>query len=264
MSRACALLRPVCLVLAILLAGLLPSLAQDDADYPKGPEGGHKLAAELGALKPAQDTNWQGVLKISARGHKTVSVPIACEWKTGDPTWSVTYLTAATNSIPAEKLTIVFSTNGPPEYWYARAASPDAPPGEAKKLLGSQADIPLAGSDFWLSDLGFEFYHWPGQTLLKGELRRSESCFVLESTNPDAPAGGYGRVKVWVTKKKGRVPLEAEAYGKDGNLLKDFELGSVTKVNGQYELKDLKITNDRTNSRTQLLFDLKAVDPNAR
>jgi hypothetical protein len=259
MSRAVPGLRPILLSLAVLLAGVLPSVAQDDG-YPKGQEGGHKLAADLCALKPVQDTNWQGVLKISGRAHKTVSVPLTCEWQVGPASWQVTYTTSATNSLPAEKLTVAFSTNGPPQYRYASSPALGAPLGEARRLPGSEADIPLAGSDFWLSDLGFEFYHWPGQNLLKGELRRGRSCFVLECTNPDATAGHYGRVKVWVDKDS-LAPLEAEAYGKDGNLLKDFELGSVTKVNGQYELKDLKITNDRSNSRTQLLFDLKTGDP---
>jgi hypothetical protein len=246
------------LFLAALLAGILSSAAQDD-DYPKGPEGGHKLASELCALRPVQDTNWQGVLKISGRNHKTFSVPVTCVWKTGETSWSVTYATVATNTLSAEKLTIVFSTNASPQYWYARAAAPGSPPGEAKLLTGSAADLPFAGSDFWLSDLGFEFYHWPGQNLLKGELRRGQSCFVLECTNPNALPGGYGRAKVWVDKKS-KAPLEAEAYGQDGNLLKDFELGSVTKINDQYELKDLKIANHRTDSRTQLLFDLKTGD----
>ncbi len=271
MSRARSLQRPVLLALATLFLGVLvvPSVAQDDDGYPKGPVGGHKLAAELCAMKPLQSTNWQGTMKISARGHQTVSVPITCEWQVGAAMWQVTYTTTATNSIPGEKLAIAFSTNTPPQYWRAEWPLRQAPE-TVKKLTGSEADVPLAGSDFWLSDLGFEFYHWPGQTLLKGELRRGQSCYVLECTNPNATAGHYGRVKVWIDVHN-RVPLEAEAYGTDGKLLKDFELGSVTKVNGQYELKDLKITNDQTNSRTQLLFDLKAGDsarpagvPNAR
>jgi hypothetical protein len=254
MSRPRAGVLPGLLALALLLSGAAPPPEQDD--LPRGPEGGRKLAAKLQALRPAENADWRGILKISGRNHQTVSIPATCEWTTGEANWSVTYLTAETNGIPAEKLTIEFSTNGRPRYFYARAPAPGAPLGELKALKGSEADIPLAGSDFWLSDLGFEFYHWPGQNLLKRELRRSTSCLVLESTNPDAPAGSYGRVKVWIETDY-LAPLEAEAYGTDGKLLKEYELGSVKKVNGRYELKDLKISNPKTGSRTQLLFDLQ-------
>jgi hypothetical protein len=237
-----------------MLAWPAGARAQEDK-LAKGPVGGQQLAAEMNALRPVQDTNWQGVLKISGRNHKTVSEPITAEWKTGETTWSVTYMIGSNTTTASERLRIVFSTNGPPEYWYAKASAPGGPLGAAQKLSGHGADIPFGGSDFWLSDLGFEFYHWPGQNKLPDVLRRGQSCYVLECTDPQAPAGSYSRVRVWIDMNN-EAPLEAEAYGTDGRLLKDFELGSVTKVNGKYELKDLKITNEQTNSRTQLLFDL--------
>ena len=48
--------------------------------------------------------------------------------------------------------------------------------------------IPFAGSDFWIADLGLEFFHWPEQKVLKKEFRRNCSCVVLESTNPNPAA----------------------------------------------------------------------------
>ncbi len=238
-----------------LVLGILSTQAADQ-DLPHGPEGGQRLARELCDLRPVEDTNWQGVLKISGRNHKTISIPISYQWRTGEATWSVTYLTSSTNSIPAESLTIIFSTNAAPQYFYARASSMNAAPGEPQLVTGTNIDIPLAGSDFWLSDLGFEFYHWPVQNYVKWELRRSQGCYVLESTNPKPSSGGYSRVKMWIDTEH-LAPLEGEAYGADGRLLKEFELGSIEKVNGQYELRDLKISNRKTGSRTQLLFDLQ-------
>jgi hypothetical protein len=242
---------------AIFLAALLVAgtLRAQDETYPTGPAAGQELASTLCAMRPVADTNWEGVLKISGGGHKTITVPVACRTVTGDATWSVTYTVRATNSSPAEKLEIIFSTNAPPQYLYARAASPGDAPGELKPLTGEAADIPLGGSDFWLSDLGFQFYHWPDQNRLKGEMRRGKPCYVLECTNPHPAPGGYARVKVWIEKESG-APLLADTYGADGNLFKEFELGSIQKVNGRYELKDLEIINDRTGSRTRLVFDL--------
>jgi Outer membrane lipoprotein-sorting protein len=240
--------------LALLLTG---GCMHAQETYPTGASAGQELAAALCSMRPAEDANWSGVMKISGRGHQTIAVPVNCRTTLGDSDWSVTYTTGATNGIAAEKLAIHYSTNAPPQYLYSCAASPGAPLGEPKPLTGAEADIALGGSDFWLSDLGFEFYHWPEQNRLKGEMRRGKPCFVLECVNPHPAAGGYGRVKVWIEKESG-APLQAETYGADGRLLKDFELGSVRKVNDRYQLKNMEILNRQTGSRTRLIFDLDA------
>lgn len=244
---------------AFVLAAFLPVwLSRAQEAYPTGPDAGRDLAATLTSMRPVEDTDWRGVMKISGRNHKTISVPVTCQTvASGGPTWTVTYTAGATNGQGAEKLEIIFSTNAPPQYLYARAASATEAPGDMKALTGAAADVPFGGSDFWLSDLGFEFYHWPDQNRLKGEMERGKPCFVLESTDPHPAPVGYGRVKVWVEKESG-APMEADAYGADGRWLKKFELGSVEKVNGRWELKDLEIHNEQTGSRTRLVFDLNA------
>jgi hypothetical protein len=243
---------PTAMFLALLLSG---GCLRAQETYPTGPAAGQELATALCSMRPVEDADWRGVMKISGRGHQTIAVPVTCKTTTGESAWTVTYTTSSTNGTIAEKLVINFSTNAPPEYLYARAASPGGPLGETRRLSGAEADIPLGGSDFWLSDLGFEFYHWPDQNRLKGEMRRSKPCFVLESVNPHPPVGGYGRVKVWIEKESG-APLQAETYGADGKVLKEFELGSVKKVNDRYQLKDMEILNRQTGSRTRLIFDL--------
>jgi Outer membrane lipoprotein-sorting protein len=223
----------------------------------EGPEAGRELAAQLRSMQPTEDVKWRGALKISGRNHTTVSVPILCETTLGGTNWSVMYLASSTPIAGAEKLTVVFSTNAPNQYIYARAAAPGAPLDPPKILTGAEADVPLAGSDFWLSDLGFEFYHWPDQVRLPGQMRRGRPCYVLQSTNPHPAPGGYAWVKTWVEKESGQ-PVLAEAYGTDHKLFKEFELGSVAKVNGRYQVKNLKMFNRRTGSRTYLDFDLQS------
>jgi Outer membrane lipoprotein-sorting protein len=222
---------------------------------PTGPDAGRELAAMLRSLSPTEAVKWSGVLKIAGRDQKMPPVPIQCETKPGETNWSVTYWTAGTKTMGAEKLTIVFSTDGPNQYIYAQAAVPDAELGKPRILSGAEADIPLAGSDFWLSDLGFEFYHWPNQVRQPGQMRRSRPCNVLESSNPHPAPGGYSLVRTWVEKESNQ-PLQAEACGADQKVMKEFELGSVTKINGHYEVKDLKMFNRKTGSRTYLDFDL--------
>lgn len=227
-------------------------------DAPTGPEAGKELAAELRSMQPVENLKWRGTLKISGRDRKTTSVPILCETTLGtNGGWSVMYLASATAGAGSEKLTVNFSTNAPNQYIYARSATPDAALGESKTLTDGEADTPLGGSDFMLSDLGFEFYHWPNQVRLPGQMRRGRPCYVLESENPHPGANGYSRVVTYVEKESGQ-PLEAEAYGPDKKLLKEFELGSVMKINGRYQVKDLKMFNRKTGSRTYLDFDLQS------
>ncbi len=222
---------------------------------PTGADAGRELAATLRSMRPVENVKWSGILKIAGRKTKVPPIPIQCETTPGETNWSVRYWTAATATMGAEKLTIVFSPDGPNQYIYARAASPGAPLGEAKTLTGAEADIPLADSDFWLSDLGFEFYHWPDQERFPGQMRRSRPCNVLESRNLHPAPDGYTLVRTWVEKESGQ-PLQAEAYGANQKLMKEFELGSVTKINGHYEVKDLKMFNRKTGSRTYLDFNL--------
>ncbi len=237
--------------LAVILIAILPGLnfASAQGMYPTGPAAGQELANALCSMRPVENATWRGVMRISGRGHKTIAVPVTCQTSLGESDWTVTYTAGPTNSTGAEKLLIHFSTNAPPQYLYTPAS------GQPKSLTGAEKDLPFGGSDFWLSDLGFEFYHWPDQNRLKGEMRRTRPCFVLQSVNPLPATNSYGRVKVWLEKESG-MPLEAEIYGADGGLLKKFALGSVKKVNGRYQLKDMEITNEKTGSRTELVFDL--------
>jgi hypothetical protein len=242
-------------LLVFFLLGLINfSLAAQDP-YPTGPEAGRELAEELRSMRPAEEFKWTGTLKILGRGHKSVSVPIACQTTLTPTNWSVTYFTSATATSGAEKLTVIFSTNAPNQYIYARAEAPGAPLGKAKTLSGAEADIPLAGSDFWLSDLGFEFYHWPDQVRLAGEMRRSRPCYVLESTHPHPSAGGYARVLTWVDKDSNQ-PLQAEAQGANRKVIKEFEVGSVEKIHDHYVVKDLRMSNNKTGSHTELDFNV--------
>jgi Outer membrane lipoprotein-sorting protein len=232
--------------LAVLLGAAQPVMAQQDEISPVGPEAGRALAAELRNLRLEESST--GVLKIRGHGRKMVEIPIRAQPMPGEAQWKMVYLAGtADNPAQGEQLTVVHAANGPNQYVYGA-------PGATKVLTGAQAQIPFAGSDFWLADLGFEFYHWPGQIRQKGELRRGRSCFVLESINPNARPGEYSRVVSWIDKESG-APIEAEAYGIDGRLLKDFEIGSVRKVNGRYQVKDLKMSNRRDGTRTTLEFD---------
>ncbi len=117
----------------------------------------------------------------------------------------------------------------------------------------------FASSDFWLCDLGLEFFHWPEQKILKHEMRRGRACQVLESTNPNPSPNGYSRVISWIDNETLGI-VQAEAYDAKGKLLKEFYPRSFKKVNGQWELQEMEIRNDQTGSRTRLEFNSKPPD----
>jgi len=114
--------------------------------------------------------------------------------------------------------------------------------------------IPFAGSDFWLADLGLEFFHWPEQRILKSELRKSRLCRVLESINPRPAPGAYSRVVSWIDDES-RGILHADAYDFQNKLLKEFDTKKFKKVEGQWQLEEMEINNVQTGSRTQIEFN---------
>lgn len=115
--------------------------------------------------------------------------------------------------------------------------------------------IPFANSDFWVADLGLEFFHWPAQKVLKHEMRRGQACEVLESMNPEPSTNGYSRVVSWIDNDTGGI-VHAEAFDAKGKLLKEFNPKEFKKVNGQWQLQEMEIRNVQTGSRTRLEFNL--------
>ena len=168
-------------LMILVLTGGQSAFSQQDMDPGAA---GRSLAAELRTQHPPEG-EWKGRIKFRSHDRKTLTtIPVLGKVSWNGPAWSNVYLTSAVDGLAAEQLTIMHSADGPNEYLLAKAPVPGAALGEARKLTGPQADIPLAHSDFWLSDLGFEFYQWPKQVKRPSEMKRSRACYVLESFNP--------------------------------------------------------------------------------
>lgn len=217
---------------------------------------GQALAAELRNAAPEENSEVRGVLKIRSRKRGvTNDIPVICKVVAGKGFWETIYETAQTSKNGSEKLIVRHFSDKPNDYFYARAAKPtDALP-EPAKISASQANSSLAGSDFWLTDLGLDFLHWPQQRRIKGEMRLGQACHVLESVNPKA--AGVRRVKSWIDKDTGGI-LIAEAYDGNDKQVKEFSLSgsSFKKVNGRWQLEKMEIRNLKTDSKTVLQFDL--------
>src|ERR1041385_7615442 len=215
-------------------APLLPPLhepAEARLSDAEAQRAGQSLAAELRSLRPSQSAGFGGVLKIRDAQGRPRQVPFTSRITAGETSWTADYDTARTTNQAAEKLRIIHRGSQPNQYFYARA-----PADGLQSLTSEQAAIPFAGSDFYLTDLGLDFFHWPQQRLVKKEMRKGRPCQVLSSQpSPGAGTNAYARVLSWIDTETGGLLL-AEAYGPGDRLRKEFEVKSFKKVDGQWQL----------------------------
>ena len=213
---------------------------------------GRKLVQQLLEQWPVTNYSVTGVLRIrDGMGNRT-NYSVKCEVFVQATNWISKYTSDARNPW-TEELSIVHTSDSPNVYYHWRYSTSTSASG-----LTNDGMLPFAKSDFWLADLGLEFFHWPEQKVLPNttSLKRSRAYTLLESTNPNSSTNGYSRVLSWIDKETGGI-LEAEAYDVKGKLLKEFAPKSFKKVNGQWELQEMEIRNVQTGSRTRLDFDLK-------
>jgi hypothetical protein len=209
---------------------------------------GRALVTDLLSQRPSQNLTNTGILRTRDAKGRRLETPVTFEIVAGTTNWLSLYRAGAvTNRTAAVRLLVVHAGQQPNEYHLLQDAAP-------RTLNGSETMIPFAASDFWVADLGLEFLHWPEQRVLKKEIRRGQSCNVLESVNP-IPAGGYARVKSWIDIDTGGI-IYAEAYDPRGKLLKEFAPKSIKKVRGEWQLQEMEMENRQTGSRTWIEFDL--------
>jgi len=213
---------------------------------------GQELAARLRSSAPEGSSEFSGVLEVTTKDDRQRFIPIVSKITVTATNWQVIYQTAPTNGAPAETLTILHSPGHTNRYSFAVGAAP---------VASTPLTHAFAGSDFWLLDLGLEFFHWPQQRALRAEMSRTRPCRVLESVTPQPVPGGYARVLSWIDNETGGI-LQAEAYNAQHKLLKKFKLGSFHKIEGQWQLRDMTIRDARTNRETRLAFDQPQQRPN--
>jgi hypothetical protein len=250
------------LILGFCIAPLfLPRVQCDQAGQPPvsiSPEQqeGRAFVEELLSLAPPE-TVYYGVLtrtESSEGGRRQVDIRYATT-NIDEGQWQANYEGKVPEKSGPEKLTIVHRQGRANQYRY----TPDASAKEPVTLSGAEADIPFAGSDYWLSDLGLEFLHWPQQRAVKHKItmRNSRPCKVLESTNPNVRKGGYAYVLSWIDREFGAL-VYAEAYDHNRRRLKVFSLHGFKKVNNKWQPSGFQMSNHQTDSRSEIEFRFEA------
>jgi hypothetical protein len=240
---------------------------------------GRELVARLLALRPAEATTNEAVLRVRVNKTNQFEVPVRIEVSISETNWSTTYSTRYANagetngnSLEIESA-IINRTAAQTNLYEQTLAYFQAERGRAIKGVvgisigpqvrksaafgGADAFVPFAGSDFWLADFGMEFLHWPTQRLLKKELCRGQSCDKLESLAQAGETNGYVRVVSWFDIDTGG-PVLVEAYDAKGRFVKEFKPNDFKKVDGQWQVEELEMNNLRTGSRSYLRFKLDA------
>jgi hypothetical protein len=223
---------------------------------------GSVLVQKILAQQPEEGSTNLGILKFKDAKGKLGEVSVRFIIKVRPTNWVSVFQGIESKAEAADKLAIIHEASQTNKYAVVHVCGPgitfsqlDAW-GMQPFLEEDEKIVPFCRSDFTAMDLGLEFFHWPGQKILKKENRRTRACNVLESTNPNPSTNSYSRVVTWIDQESGGIVF-AEAYDASGKKLKEFEPKSFKKVNGQWELKDMEIRNVQTRSRTRIEFDLK-------
>ncbi len=215
---------------------------------------GTALAERIRNLRPTEQAQMTGLLKT--RDVKGRRLEWRAEFRTEvtKTNWTSWYGAFRNPNINAatDTIAVTHAPHSPVRYLITTAI------GEPKNLAGNAAMIPFAESDFWLADLGLEFFQWPEQRVIKRELRRGEACNVLESINPNPTRGTYKRVVCWIDNDTLGV-VHADAYDHHDKLLKEFSPKRFKKIEGQWQLQEMEMRNVQTDTRTAIFFDVNAI-----
>ncbi len=232
------LIVPAVLTAALLAPGRMPAAAEP---LPDGPQ----LARTIRELIPEKNVEILATMEVIERERKRLKTEIVIRVeKTGRTQWSTT-CEAKRVGTTAEQWRVHHELGQVNQYEH------NGHPAKRPEIHSG-----LAGSSFAIADLGMEFLHWPSQTVLKTQRRKSRLCHVLESRNPKPAKGEYHRVVSWVDKKTGGILL-ADIYTAETKPVKQFSVKGLTKKDGRWQVDEMEMRDTKTRFRSRLHFHLK-------
>lgn len=235
--------RLIFVALLLSVASALHAVITNDA-ATAGIEG-RALAQQLRELRPAQNLTNSATLKLRGSKARRAEIPVQIGTFLTETNWQTIYGAESTNEMTL--FGVVHAPARANEYRFDCWMNTN----RVEQLL-----LPFAGSDFWLLDLGAEFFHWPDQRLVKKEVKKGQTCDVLESRPAAVPANGYSRVVSWIDRDTGGI-VQAEAYDAHGKLLKEFDVREFSKVNGEWRVTEVEMRNVQTRTSTLLVFNYR-------
>ena len=234
---------PICsaLTVALLSALLLLDGLQAVEPLPYG----NQLAKTIRNVIPEENVEIRATMEVIERENKRLETEVVIQVeKLGLAQWQTTYKAKRDEDVS--------------ELWRVRREIGQLNRYEHKGRLAKRTEIlsSMAGSSFYIADFGMEFLHWPSQTVLKTQRRKSRLCHVLESRNPKPAKGEYHRVVSWVDKETGGILL-ADIYTAEAKPIKRFAVKGLTKKDGRWQVDEMEMRDTKTRARSRLYFHLK-------
>ena len=237
------LFSPICSALTVALLSAL--LLLDGLQAVEPLPDGNQLAKTIRNLIPEENVEIRATMEVVKRENKRLETKVVIQVeKLGLAQWQTTYKAKRDEDVS--------------EHWRVRREIGQLNRYEHKGRLAKRTEIlsSMAGSSFYIADFGMEFLHWPSQTVLKTQRRKSRLCHVLESRNPKPAEGEYHRVVSWVDKETGGILL-ADIYTAEAKPIKRFAVKGLTKKNGRWQVDEMEMRDTKTRARSRLYFHLK-------
>lgn len=112
----------------------------------------------------------------------------------------------------------------------------------SQKVSPARFDTPVRGTDITYEDLALKFLYWPRTKIEGEELKLAQKCWKLHLEPASREDSQYATVMLWADKKAGAF-LQAEGYGRDGQIMKRFKVvsGQRDPETGGWMLKQMRI-----------------------
>ena len=109
---------------------------------------------------------------------------------------------------------------------------------ESGRVIGTALDC---------GDLAMPFLWWEVKSSLDRDKSRGRDCFVIDFESPGE--NEISRVRAWIDSSI-FIVLRAESYGIDDKLLKQVVVKSFKKIDDQWIIKDLEISEASSTVKT--------------
>jgi hypothetical protein len=109
----------------------------------------------------------------------------------------------------------------------------------------------LLNSSFTPSDLSLDFLSWRKQKFIGTSEMKDRACYHIESISQKEDGSPYDRVEAWIDQEYFAI-MKSECYDAEGKMVKEFQIKSITILEGNYIPKRIELNEPLKNRKTTL------------
>lgn len=111
--------------------------------------------------------------------------------------------------------------------------------GRTAPVRHARFDNSVRDTGITYEDLALRFLYWKHPKLLGEETIRTRKAWKIEIQASRA-SSQYGVARVWIDQESGAI-LRIEGYNREGKKIRQFEVISAQKLDGQWMLKQMRV-----------------------